>query len=36
VLMVPKALPKTLGEVIAVAWNGSTEMAVTVAVSMLS
>jgi nucleotide-binding universal stress UspA family protein len=34
VLMVPKTPPKTLGEVVAIAWNGSTETAVTVAVGM--
>src|SRR5207247_18407 len=31
VLMVPKRPPPTLGEVVAIAWNGSTETAVTVA-----
>ena len=31
VLMVPKRTPPTLGEVVAIAWNGSTETAVTVA-----
>src|SRR5271154_5031032 len=34
VLMVPQRAPATLGEVIAIAWNGSTETALTVAVSM--
>jgi len=34
VLMVPKRTPPTLGEVVAIAWNGSTETAVTVAVGM--
>src|SRR5260370_36390651 len=34
VLMVPKRVPATLGEVIAIAWNGSTETALTVAVGM--
>jgi len=34
VLMVPKRVPPTLGEVVAVAWNGSTETALTVAVGM--
>jgi nucleotide-binding universal stress UspA family protein len=34
VLMVPKRSPPTLGEVVAVAWNGSTETAVTVAMGM--
>jgi nucleotide-binding universal stress UspA family protein len=34
VLMVPKMPAKTLGEVVAIAWNGSTETAVTVAVGM--
>ena len=34
VLMVPKRSPPTLGEVVAIAWNGSTETAVTVAMGM--
>src|SRR5713226_6005720 len=34
VLMVPKALGSHLGDTIAVAWNGSTETAMTVALSM--
>jgi nucleotide-binding universal stress UspA family protein len=34
VLMVPKRAPSTLGEVIAIAWNGSTETALTVALGM--
>jgi nucleotide-binding universal stress UspA family protein len=34
VLMVPKTLPPQLGETIAVAWNGSTETAMTVALGM--
>jgi nucleotide-binding universal stress UspA family protein len=34
VLMVPKRSPSTLGEVVAIAWNGSTETAVTVAMGM--
>jgi nucleotide-binding universal stress UspA family protein len=34
VLMVPKPAPQTIGEVIAIAWNGSTETALTVAVGM--
>src|SRR6202795_4103087 len=34
VLMVPKAAPQLLGEVIAIAWNGSTETALTVALGM--
>ncbi|HZT88983.1 MAG TPA: universal stress protein [Stellaceae bacterium] len=34
VMMVPKTPPKALGEVIAIAWNGSTETAVTVAMGM--
>jgi nucleotide-binding universal stress UspA family protein len=34
VLMVPKTLPPTLGDTIAIAWTGSTETALTVAVSM--
>ncbi|MGC1888394.1 MAG: universal stress protein [Stellaceae bacterium] len=34
VLMVPKRSLPTLGEVVAVAWNGSTETAVTVAMGM--
>jgi nucleotide-binding universal stress UspA family protein len=34
VLMVPKAMPATLGDTIAIAWNGSTETALTVALSM--
>src|SRR5262249_33826318 len=33
-LMVPKRAPPTLGEVVAIAWNGSTETAVTVALGM--
>ena len=34
VMMVPKIVPPTLGETIAVAWNGSTETALTVALAM--
>src|SRR5258707_9111254 len=34
VLMVPKRSLPTLGEIVAIAWNGSTETAVTVAVGM--
>jgi nucleotide-binding universal stress UspA family protein len=34
VMMVPKAIGANLGEKIAIAWNGSTETALTVAVSM--
>jgi nucleotide-binding universal stress UspA family protein len=34
VLMVPKAVPPTMGEVVAIAWNGSTETALTVALGM--
>jgi nucleotide-binding universal stress UspA family protein len=34
VMMVPKAPPKALGDVVAIAWNGSTETAVTVAMGM--
>ena len=34
VLMVPKRTPPTLGEVVAIAWNGSTETAVAVAMGM--
>jgi nucleotide-binding universal stress UspA family protein len=34
VMMVPKVMPETLGDVVAIAWNGSTETATTVAVSM--
>src|SRR5262245_49762797 len=34
VLMVPKRPPTHLGEVVAIAWNGSTETAVTVAMGM--
>jgi nucleotide-binding universal stress UspA family protein len=34
VMMVPKVMPPTLGDVVAVAWNGSTETATTVAVAM--
>ncbi len=34
VLMVPKRAPSALGEVIAIAWNGSTETALTVALGM--
>jgi nucleotide-binding universal stress UspA family protein len=34
VLMVPKATAGPLGEVVAIAWNGSTETAVTVAMGM--
>src|ERR1700693_2151264 len=30
VMMVPKAPPKSLGECVAIAWNGSTETATTV------
>jgi nucleotide-binding universal stress UspA family protein len=33
-MMVPKAPPKSLGDVVAIAWNGSTETAVTVAMGM--
>src|ERR1700758_1916905 len=34
VMMVPKGVPPTMGEVVAVAWNGSTETATTVALGM--
>jgi len=34
VLMVPKKVPPTLGETVAIAWNGSTETALTVALAM--
>jgi nucleotide-binding universal stress UspA family protein len=34
ILMVPKRAPATMGEVIAIAWNGSTETALTVALAM--
>jgi nucleotide-binding universal stress UspA family protein len=34
VLMVPKRCPPAMGEVVAIAWNGSTETALTVAVGM--
>ena len=34
VLMVPKRTPPTFGEVVAIAWNGSTETAVAVAMGM--
>lgn len=34
VLMVPQQAPEALGEVIAIAWNGSTETALTVALGM--
>ena len=34
VLMVPQQIPPTMGEVIAIAWNGSTETALTVALGM--
>jgi nucleotide-binding universal stress UspA family protein len=34
ILMVPKRAPSTMGEVIAIAWNGSTETALTVALAM--
>jgi nucleotide-binding universal stress UspA family protein len=34
VMMVPKAMPPVLGETVAIAWNGSTETAVTVAMGM--
>ncbi len=34
VLMVPKTVPPTMGEVVAIAWNGSTETALTVALGM--
>jgi nucleotide-binding universal stress UspA family protein len=34
VIMVPKLMPPTLGEIVAVAWNGSTETATTVALGM--
>lgn len=34
VMMVPKVAPPSLGEIVAVAWNGSTETATTVAVGM--
>ena len=34
VMMVPKTMPPVLGETIAIAWNGSTETAMTVALSM--
>jgi nucleotide-binding universal stress UspA family protein len=34
VIMVPKESPPTLGDIVAVAWNGSTETATTVALGM--
>jgi nucleotide-binding universal stress UspA family protein len=34
ILMVPKRAPSTMGEIIAIAWNGSTETALTVALGM--
>ncbi|HVH78139.1 MAG TPA: universal stress protein, partial [Stellaceae bacterium] len=34
VMMVPKGAPPTLGDIVAVAWNGSTETATTVALAM--
>ena len=34
VLMVPKTVPAQMGEVVAIAWNGSTETALTVALGM--
>jgi len=34
VVMVPKNSPATIGDVVAVAWNGSTETALTVALGM--
>jgi nucleotide-binding universal stress UspA family protein len=34
ILMVPKHVPSTIGEVIAILWNGSTETAMTVALGM--
>ncbi len=34
VLMAPQKMPATMGEVVAIAWNGSTETAVTVAMGM--
>jgi nucleotide-binding universal stress UspA family protein len=34
VMMVPKTSPKSLGDIIAIAWNGSTETALTVALAM--
>src|SRR4249919_3280955 len=34
VMMVPKATPPAIGDTIAIAWNGSTETALTVALSM--
>jgi nucleotide-binding universal stress UspA family protein len=34
VLMVPKTVPATMGEIVAIAWNGSTETALTVALGM--
>jgi nucleotide-binding universal stress UspA family protein len=34
VLMVPKAMPPVMGETVAIAWNGSTETALTVALGM--
>jgi nucleotide-binding universal stress UspA family protein len=34
VMMVPKVVPPTMGEVVAIAWNGSTETALTVALGM--
>jgi nucleotide-binding universal stress UspA family protein len=34
VMMVPKIVPPTLGDIVAVAWNGSTETATTVALGM--
>ncbi len=34
VMMVPKNVPPTMGEIVAIAWNGSTETALTVALGM--
>ncbi|MGE3784541.1 MAG: universal stress protein, partial [Alphaproteobacteria bacterium] len=34
VMMVPKTMPPALGDTVAIAWNGSTETALTVALSM--
>ena len=34
VMMVPKVMPPAMGECVAIAWNGSTETATTVALSM--
>ena len=33
-LMVPKTVPAAIGDVVAVAWNGSTETATTIALSL--